>query len=117
MHALLLVDHGSRNAEANLLSETFGLQLAQRTGMRVYVAHMELAEPSIATQFAAAQAEGYDRMWVLPLFFAPGRHMRKDIPALLEAASESTGLAYTLGREMLTDIGFLDYCAQRIQQA
>ena len=116
MRALLLIDHGSRAAEANQLSERFGSLLREKSQIPVYVAHMELAPPTVADQFAAARADGCSHIDVLPLFFAPGKHLTTDIPALLSAASTATGLPYTLGPAMLEDPDFLAYCAHRLLQ-
>lgn len=117
MRALLLIDHGSRAAEANQLSQRFGKTLGQKSGIPVYVAHMELAAPTIADQFMAARSDGCTHVDVLPLFFAPGKHLRTDIPALLSAASAATGLPYTLGSAMLEDPDFLIYCLGRLQRS
>lgn len=51
---------------------------------RAELAYMELAEPSLQTQVKRLASEGYNRIDVLPLFFAAGRHLRKDVPAMLD---------------------------------
>ncbi|MCD8522174.1 MAG: CbiX/SirB N-terminal domain-containing protein [Saccharospirillaceae bacterium] len=51
---------------------------------RAELAYMELAEPSLQTQVKRLASEGYKRIDVLPLFFAAGRHLRKDVPAMLD---------------------------------
>ena len=51
---------------------------------RVELAYMELAEPSLQSQVQRLAADGYSQIDVLPLFFAAGRHLRKDVPAMLE---------------------------------
>ncbi|MCA9617054.1 MAG: hypothetical protein KC586_30040, partial [Myxococcales bacterium] len=57
MKALLLVDHGSRRAEANaLLGQIAALVAARRPELVVEVAHMELAPPTVAEAFAACVA-------------------------------------------------------------
>ena len=50
-------------------------------------AHMELAEPSIATAFDACVARGATTVVVSPYFLLPGRHWSQDIPALVEQAA------------------------------
>ncbi|GAB0495120.1 hypothetical protein MMPV_006418 [Pyropia vietnamensis] len=88
--ALLLVDHGSRVAAANAALDDLAALVAARDDARrpVYVAHMELATPSIADGLAAAVARGARRVVVVPVFLAAGRHAREDIPALVAAAVE-----------------------------
>ncbi len=50
-------------------------------------AHMELAEPSVATAFDRCAAAGARLVVVSPYFLLPGRHWSNDIPALVEAAA------------------------------
>ncbi len=85
--ALIIVDHGSRLAEANRALERLAGHVHRLSGQPVYVAHMELAEPSIAQAFDAAVADGAEFIFVFPCFVAPGRHSRRDIPAQCAAAA------------------------------
>ncbi len=83
--ALVVIDHGSRRAEANELLE----DVARRVGSRgrylcVEAAHMELAEPTLAMAVDRCVVAGARRIVVVPYFFAMGRHMTRDIPALVE---------------------------------
>ena len=50
-------------------------------------AHMELAEPSIATAFGRCATQGAKRIIVFPYFLLPGRHWNQDIPHLTAAAA------------------------------
>jgi sirohydrochlorin ferrochelatase len=50
-------------------------------------AHMELAEPSIATAYDRCVARGAGHIVVMPFFLGPGRHWTTDIPALAKAAA------------------------------
>ena len=43
-------------------------------------AHMELAEPSIATAFGRCVRRGARRVVIHPYFLLPGRHWSQDIP-------------------------------------
>jgi len=93
---IVIVDHGSRRAESNelllrvvdLFRETTGLPLVE-------AAHMELAEPSIATAVDRVVAQG--ARWVVahPYFLSPGRHWRQDIPELVaQAVARHSGVRY-----------------------
>lgn len=92
--AVLLVDHGSRRAEANrTLDEVAELVRARRPDWIVQVAHMELASPGIAEGLAACLAKGAHEVVVHPYFLAPGRHSTRDIPRMVrEAAASHPGL-------------------------
>jgi sirohydrochlorin ferrochelatase len=58
-------------------------------------AHMELAEPSIATAFDRCVQRGAGRVIVCPYFLLPGRHWTEDIPRLTaDAAKNHPGVEY-----------------------
>ncbi len=87
---IVLVDHGSRLPESNQLVETVALALRERFFEELDIvepAHMELAEPSIATAYARCVAQGATEIVVLPYFLGPGRHWTTDIPTLSAAAA------------------------------
>lgn len=86
----MLVDHGSRRAEANEQLRCVA-DLVRHLGnddLIVAHAHMELASPDIDAGFAACTAAGADHVVVVPYFLFAGRHATEDIPRLAsEAAS------------------------------
>ncbi len=85
--AILLVDHGSQYAPANdLLDRIADAVRARLRGAIVEVAHMELAEPSLAAGLARCAARGAGEVVVCPYFLGPGRHTTRDIPQLVEQA-------------------------------
>jgi len=96
--ALVLLDHGSRHAEAHAHLEALAEQLRRsRPELRLYVAHMELAEPSLAAAVARCAHDGMQKVDVLPLFLAPGRHLTRDLPEQIAAAkAEHPTLEITL---------------------
>ncbi|MEQ4538562.1 MAG: CbiX/SirB N-terminal domain-containing protein, partial [Billgrantia sp.] len=59
--------------------------LAARMEANLKLAYMELSEPSLESTVAELAASGIQRAEILPLFFAAGRHLRKDVPAQVEA--------------------------------
>lgn len=86
--AILLVDHGSRRAEANAVLDRVAERLRRRRPeWIVHTAHMELASPTLAEAFDACVAEGAAEVVVHPYFLAPGRHSTNDIPRLVDEAS------------------------------
>lgn len=90
MIGLLVVDHGSRRDTANATLAVMAERLRElRPGLLVAHAHMELAQPDIATSFATLVAAGATDIRVVPYFLAPGRHASDDIPALVTAAAAS----------------------------
>lgn len=93
---VILVDHGSRRDESNQLLLEVVRQFAESTGWPIVEpAHMELAEPSIATAFARCIERGATAVVVFPYFLLPGRHWSDDIPRLAaEAAGKHPGVRY-----------------------
>jgi len=88
--ALLIVDHGSRRTKANhMLEEVANLVRKKRPELIVHIAHMELAEPSIAQGIAACVQDGATEVVVHPYMLSPGRHAMQDIPNLANEAAHT----------------------------
>ena len=94
--AVVLVDHGSQREESNrLLLDVAEAYRKHADWAIVEPAHMELAEPSIATAFARGVEQGAELVIVFPYFLGPGRHWNSDIPRLAaEAAAACGGVRY-----------------------
>jgi sirohydrochlorin ferrochelatase len=93
---VILVDHGSRRDESNALLLDVVRDFAANSGFSIIEpAHMELAEPSIATAFARCVERGANTVIVFPYFLLPGRHWNEDIPRLAAAAAaQHAGVRY-----------------------
>ena len=93
---IVLVDHGSRLAESNdLLLQVADMYRRESGETIVEPAHMELAEPSIATAFDRCVQQGAQLVIVFPYLLAPGRHWSDDIPRLAaEVASNHPGVQH-----------------------
>jgi sirohydrochlorin ferrochelatase len=68
------------------VAELFAGRFADRYDI-VDPAHMELAEPSIATAYGRCVGRGATRVVVCPFFLGPGKHWTQDIPSLTAAAA------------------------------
>ncbi|KAJ0984375.1 hypothetical protein J5N97_002731 [Dioscorea zingiberensis] len=121
--AVIIVDHGSRRQESNLMLNEFVSMFKGRTSYEIVEpAHMELAEPSIKDAFKSCVQQGASRIIVSPFFLFPGRHWHQDIPALAaEAAKEHSGISYIvtapLGlHERLVDVmnDRIKYCLSHV---
>src|SRR5690242_13783577 len=95
---IVLVDHGSKRDEANALLEDVAQLFRGISGAAIVeIAHMELAEPTIAQAIARCVAQGARRVVVHPYFLAPGRHSTNDIPRMVaEAAAQHPGVTYSV---------------------
>ncbi|KNA15620.1 hypothetical protein SOVF_096610 [Spinacia oleracea] len=120
---VIIVDHGSRRKESNLLLNEFVLMFKSKTGYPIVEpAHMELADPSIKDAFNSCVQQGANRVIISPFFLFPGRHWHQDIPSLADAAAlEHPGINYLvtapLGlHEFLVDVvkDRIGYCLSHV---
>jgi sirohydrochlorin ferrochelatase len=93
---VILVDHGSRREESNAMLLEVVRQFAAESGLPIVEpAHMELAEPSIATAFDRCVVRGAKTVVIFPYLLLPGRHWLEDIPRLAaEAAQKHVGVRF-----------------------
>ena len=105
--ALLLIAHGSRQAEANDDLFFLAAELRRRDPNVVVVASfLELAEPDIDGGAAKCVLEGPSRVVLVPYFLSAGVHVRRDLQAARDRLSERHAevefvLAEPLGRHPL----------------
>ncbi|MCZ6792635.1 MAG: sirohydrochlorin cobaltochelatase [Planctomycetota bacterium] len=116
--AILLVDHGSVRAEANdVLHEIARLVSGEAPSFHVEVAHMELAEPTIAQGFSACVAAGAEEVIVQPYLLAPGRHAQDDIPRLVEeAARQHQGVEFRVTAPLGVDRRLAQLIVERVKE-
>lgn len=118
---VVIVDHGSRREESNALLEQVVAQFTQRYVAEypiVEPAHMELAEPDIATAVRRCVTRGAQQILVLPYFLGPGRHWLEDIPRLTVAAvAEFPGVGWRLAEPLGLDDLLLQLLFKRAQKA
>ena len=117
--AIIIVDHGSRLAESNQMLEELARLFAKRFSEIYEIvesAHMELAEPSIATAYATCVSRGAQRIIVCPFFLGPGKHWTKDIPQLTaDVASKFPQTRYHVTMTLGIDDLMLELLDKRIQ--
>lgn len=120
MKAFLLIDHGSRRAEANgLIAEVATLVRARMGGDAVVeAAHMELAPPTIADAFARCVAQGATHVVVHPFMLTPGRHVQEDLPRLVaEAAASHEGVGFVMAAPLGSHDGVISAVVDRCEAA
>jgi len=85
---VLLIDHGSRRAEANAQVEDMARRVALLlpAGTPIATAHLDVCPPTIADGIGQLLARGVDELRVLPYFLADGRHLQEDVPGQVRAA-------------------------------
>ena len=94
---LILFAHGARDPRWAAPFEAVAERVrAQRPGMPVRLAFLELMSPGLLEAGAQLVAVGCTHITVLPLFLGAGGHVRKDLPLLvdqLRAAHPGTAFA------------------------
>jgi sirohydrochlorin ferrochelatase len=115
--AIVIVDHGSRRAESNQMLEEVARLFAKRFAEKYEIvepAHMELAEPSIATAYATCVKRGAERVVICPFFLGPGKHWTEDIPRLTaQAAAKFPQTRYHVTQTLGIDDLILDLLDKR----
>src|SRR5438270_4955364 len=76
--AVLLIAHGSREAEANADLHHVAESLRRRGEAIVVATFLELAEPGIAEGGRLCVQAGADRVVLAPYFLSAGVHVRRD---------------------------------------
>lgn len=118
-NGIVIVDHGSRLSESNQMLEQVAVLFAKRFAYRYSIvepAHMELAEPSIATAYARCVERGATRVIVCPFFLGPGKHWTGDIPRLTsEAAAKHPQSTYHVAMPLGIDDLILDLLDKRVR--
>jgi sirohydrochlorin ferrochelatase len=102
MTALLLMAHGSRNAEANDDLRRLADEIRSGEGYAVVEAsYLELAEPNIVEGGRRCVAQGAVRVVMAPYFLSAGVHVRRDLQAFrAQLAAEFPAVAFTLAEPM-----------------
>lgn len=86
LRGLLIVDHGSRNEEANARLVDFARRVAEaRPDWLVEHAHMELASPGFEAGIEMLVRRGARAILVHLHFLGTGFHVRESLPRLADA--------------------------------
>lgn len=99
MKAILLIDHGSRRAEANEMLYCMANLVQALAGPDAVVraAHMELTEPTVAQGFASCVSAGATEVIAFPYMLSPGRHSTEHIPEMVaDAARAHPGVSFSV---------------------
>ena len=116
---VIVVDHGSRREESNQMHlEIVDAFRHISSYAIVEAAHMELAEPSIATAYSKCVEDGATQIVVHPYFLLPGRHWDSDIPRLTaEAAASHPDTSYLVTQPLGAHPLMNQVIAERISES
>jgi sirohydrochlorin ferrochelatase len=117
--AVILLDHGSREPDANAqLAAIAQLVAARMPGRRIATAHLTLAAPTLAESAAACVRDGAREVVVVPCFLAAGRHVREDLPRLVaQLRAAHPGAAFRLAAPLGAHPAVADALVQRAEAA
>jgi sirohydrochlorin cobaltochelatase len=98
MKGLLLFAHGARDPRWALPFEAVAEHARrERPDAEVRLAFLEFMPPTLAEAADEIVARGCGSVEIVPLFLGAGGHVRKDLPALLDALrARHSGVAFTL---------------------
>ncbi|KWT65729.1 MULTISPECIES: CbiX/SirB N-terminal domain-containing protein [unclassified Variovorax] len=102
---IVLLAHGSRDVRWRAPVEAVARRVADLDpAVQVRSAYLELSQPDLRTAMAELVAGGAGAVRVVPLFLGMGKHLREDLPRLLEELRAShpqvpVELARTVGEE------------------
>ena len=111
--AIILFAHGSRDPLWHKPIEAVAAAIAARDAdTPVRCAYLELTEPDLPAAAAELAGLGLDQVAVVPLFLGVGRHVREDLPVLLEGLRQShPGTQWRLQPPVSEDESLLDLLA------
>ncbi len=86
--ALVLFGHGARDPEwaRPMQRVQAGVQARVGEGVRVELAFLEFMQPNLDAVLSELVGQGVRQIVILPMFLAQGGHLKRDLPALVEAA-------------------------------
>lgn len=104
--ALLIVAHGSKVAETDLIMKDYERALATRKPeLKFSYCYLQLMNPDIHTAVKELYEGGVRTLKVFPFFIFNGNHIKEDIPAVLD---EIRATYNDLQIQFLDNIGFDD---------
>jgi sirohydrochlorin cobaltochelatase len=82
---IILLGHGSRDPLWRQPMEAVAARLAAlRPGLPVRCAYLELEPPTLADAASQLEVAGVASISITPMFLGSGKHVREDLPRLLE---------------------------------
>jgi sirohydrochlorin cobaltochelatase len=82
---IVLLAHGSRDVRWRAPVEAVARRVARiDPAVQVRCAYIELSQPDLRTAMAELVAGGVEAVRVVPLFLGMGKHLREDLPGLLD---------------------------------
>jgi sirohydrochlorin cobaltochelatase len=112
--AIILFGHGSRDPLWRLPMDAVAQRIrSQHPGTPVRCAFLELEQPDLAGAAADLAGAGARNITVVPMFLGVGKHVRDDLPVLVEAVRDSyPEIGFSLQPAVGEDSRLLDLLAK-----
>jgi sirohydrochlorin cobaltochelatase len=114
--AVILIDHGSKEAKANAMLETMVRLYQAETGQRIVeAAHMSILAPTLEDAIERSISRGAHRIVVAPFFLAAGTHGGGDIPRMVrDAAARFPDVSIAVAEPLAPDPLLVKILHQRV---
>ena len=90
MRAIVLFAHGSRDPLWHRPMQAVAERVALRLpSAKVACAYLELSTPSLLDSVQALVEQGCTHIRVVPMFLGVGKHVREDLPVMLQALRDA----------------------------
>ena len=94
MTAVVLLAHGSPDPRSSEATHALAATLQSRTfGTTVRAAFIQHDEPNLTSAVEELTAEGHADIIVVPAFLSGATHVKRDVPAAVDATERATGLS------------------------
>ncbi|MDD3442134.1 MAG: CbiX/SirB N-terminal domain-containing protein [Sulfurimonas denitrificans] len=107
MQGYILLSHGSKVKESNDASSKV-LEELSKSLQNAQLAFLELAQPDFESAVKNLKEDGVTFIKVLPLFLAPGKHVREDVPHLCETFSKKYDIKITVLEHIGANSGYVE---------
>jgi sirohydrochlorin ferrochelatase len=117
--ALLLIAHGSRNADANADLHQLAEAMRKRAEYPIVeAAFLELAEPNIPQGGRRCVERGAQRVVLVPYFLSAGVHVREDLQRFrADLATQFPDVQFILSEPLGPHAALMEVILQRAQEA
>ncbi|TMC24656.1 MAG: sirohydrochlorin chelatase [Chloroflexi bacterium] len=112
--AIVLMGHGSRDAEGASEFLTFAARLSARLACPVYPGFLELADPPIVSAIDKAITAGAKSIVAVPWFLLGAGHVKNDVPTAIQWAREHYQVAIRYGSPINVQPEILALLAERL---
>lgn len=107
--ALVLIAHGSRDANWREPLERLRANVARHSQRRIDLCYMEMCSPGLKDVIAAGYEKGVRSFEVVPVFLATGAHVTNDIPKLVKEAEAQYGdCTFTIRKALGEEPGVME---------